>query len=787
MVKTNIVLSAKMRREVRYSWKQFLAIIFIAGLAITLYVGFSANAQVFAHQVNQLYQDGNMADIWTTVTEYKPSDEASLRVLDGVSAFESRMVLAANVNGKSANALITDGNPVINKEASIDEGEPGFMLDTNFAKTYHIAVGDIVDTAFIVPSTSLFTNANFSFTVTGLMTHPENIQNGSYSDCYFLVTKTIFYAAFEVMVNNTYAEPEASNIIDVFEHGVILKNQYLIQVEDDYPVETVVSDILTYFNTYASHRLVMCLDIANLPSNNVAQNDIVQAQELTLVFPTLFFLVAVLVILTTLSQIILKERTQIGTMKAIGLRKREIIFHYMSLAIVLCLIGTALGFIAGPFLIPAIMSRKYALLYSLPAMVYTFPVWAAIGCAMFLLGLASLVCYLVARQEVRLTPAGSMRAATPKAQKEILFEKIVKKNDGDMSLKMALRNIRINYAKSLMVIVGVMGCTSLLVCGFGIDDTLDHGIEVDMTEIYASDMIARYYADSPSLKTELEAVDGVKTVEEFSLFPATISLDKTISGKIYLVNEDTAFYQVPLDPNTLVLSKKVANDIGAKVGDQITFTVLGTNYVETVGLIHETFFTHGIFAASSLFPSLSATPTHAWINRDEGVTTDAVKVSVLSSVSGVSAIITHDEQAQRINDMLSSIHLMTLNIKIFAVLLAVVVLYNLAMLNFKERYRDIATLRVLGFTRNEIAKSLVIEIMLLTVVGVFFGLFLGLPTEILVLITNETPMVAFLYLIRPISYLWSILITFGAAFAINLFLSSLTDRVPMVESLKSIE
>jgi putative ABC transport system permease protein len=590
-----------------------------------------------------------------------------------------------------------------------------------------------------------------------------------------------------VMFHATYSEPQASNIITVFENNIVLKNQYLIQVEDGYPIDDVVHAILTYFNTYASERLVMCLDIANLPSNNVVQNDIVQARQLTLVFPTLFFFVAVLVILTTLSQIILKERTQIGTMKALGLRKREIIFHYMSLAIVLCLIGIAVGFILGPFLIPAIMNHKYALLYSLPPLVYSFPFWPALGCAALLLFLASLVCYLVARKEVELTPAGSMRPATPKAHKELLLEKITKKKDGDMSVKMALRNIRVNFAKSLMVIVGVMGCTSLLVCGFGIDNTLDHGVEVDMTEFYASDMIARYYADSPSLKTTLEAVDGVATVEEFSLFPATISGEKTISGRIYLLQEDSAFYKVDFDPTKLVLSKKVATDIGAKVGDEITFTSLGNSYAATVGLIHETFYTHGIFAAKSLFPTLSDTPTNAWIDAEAGVSADTAKATILNEVSSISAVVTRDEQAQRISDVLSSVHLMTLNIKIFAVLLAVVVLYNLAMLNFKERYRDIATLRVLGFTRKEIGKSLVIEIMLLTVFGGILGLFLGLPTEIMVLTTNEGPLVAFLYFIQPLSYLWAIFITLGTGFAINLFLGSLTNRVPMVESLKSIE
>lgn len=787
MVKTNFVLSAKMRREVRYSWKQFLAIIFIAGLAITLYVGFSANAQIFESRVNQLYQDGNMADIWTTVTDYKPADKASLRVMEGVSAFESRMVVAANVNGKNANAIITDSNPLINKQASIVSGAPGFMLDSAVAKSLNVTVGDAVDVTFIVPSISLISDANFSFTVTGTMTHPENIQNGTYVDSYFMLTRAVFNVAFEVMVNATYSEPQASNIIDVFENNIVLKNQYLIQVEDGYPIENVVNAILTYFNTYASDRLVMCLDIANLPSNSVVQNDIVQAQKLTLVFPTLFFLVAVLVILTTLSQIILKERTQIGTMKALGLRKREIIFHYMSVAIVLCLIGIAIGFILGPFLIPAIMNHKYALLYSLPALIYSFPFWPALACAVLLLLLASLVCYLVARKEVDLMPAGSMRPATPKIPKELILEKITKKKDGDMSVKMALRNIRVNFAKSLMVVVGVMGCTSLLVCGFGIDNTLDHGVEVDMTEFYASDMIARYYADSPSLKTELESVDGVAAVEEFSLFPATISGEKTISGRIYLIQEESAFYHVAFDPTKLVLSKKVATDIGAKLGDEISFTVLGNSYVATVGLIHETFYTHGIFAAKSLFPTLADTPTHAWINATEGVSADTAKATILNDVTSVSAVVTRDEQAKRINDMLSSVHLMTLNIKIFAVLLAIVVLYNLAMLNFKERYRDIATLRVLGFTRKEIGKSLVIEIMLLTIFGGILGLFLGLPMEILVLTTNETPLVAFLYFIKPLSYLWALFITLGTGFAINLFLGSLTNRVPMVESLKSIE
>lgn len=787
MVKTKIVLGAKLKRDIKQNWKQFLAIIFIAGLAVTLYVGLSANSQIFCDRVSHLYEAGNMADVWTTVTQYDAADETALRAIDGVSAFDTRFVISADVNGKAADALITDGDPIINHEATLEKGSHGFMLDQSVASVLKINVGDDVTVHFKAPSLSLIDGKDFTFVVTGIMTHPENLQNGSFSESYFLLTREVFYASFENMVNANYSSAVAPALISGFENSYVLTNQYLMQVSDEGQIKTVVESVNSYFGNFGDNRLVMCLDINNLPSNNVVQNDIVQAEKLTIVFPTIFFLVAVLVILTTLSQIILKERIQIGTMKALGLRKREIISHYLSLDMTVVSIGIVLGCIVGPLLLPFIMNQKYKILYSLPALGYSFPVWPAVGCALLLLLLSAIVCYLVIRKEINLTPAGSMRPAAPKAQKKLMIERIATREKGDMSVKMALRNIRVNLAKSMMVVIGVMGCTALLVCGFGIDDTLNHGVDVDMSEFYAADMIASYSSGNASLKSQIEAIPGVARAEEFSAYPATLAGVKTATSHVYVINDDSSFYDVPCPDGQIIISAKTADEIKAQAGDEITFTVLGANYSGTIGVVHESFYTHGIFVRKSLYPDLADSATNAWIDVQTGYAVEDVKADVIEGVLGVSSMTTREAMLSKINNILSGIHLMTLTVKVFAILLAVVVLYNLAMLNYKERYRDIATLRVLGFTRFEIAKSLIIEVMLLTVAGAFFGIFLGKPLEILVLSINKTPLVAFLYTVYPLSYVFAIALTLVTALMINIWLGSLTNRVPMVESLKSIE
>ena len=219
--------------------------------------------------------------------------------------------------------------------------------------------------------------------------------------------------------------------------------------------------------------------------------------------------------------------------------------------------------------------------------------------------------------------------------------------------------------------------------------------------------------------------------------------------------------------------------------------MLGKQYEAEVGVLFEAFYVHGIYVnyENPMYAELGTSMSNAWIKVASGYDANSVIQSLANDEysSIVSRVQTYDDLRSTITNILSSILVMTNTVKIFAILLAVIVLYNLAILNYRERMRDIATLKVLGFSRFEIAKSLIIEIMALTIVGVALGLALGMPMEILVLMTNETPVVDFLYVVWPLTYVIATLITLGTALIVNLYLTNMTNKIPMVESLKSVE
>jgi len=816
MARTNSILFKKTNREIVINYKQFLAIILIAALAICLYTGLIANYKVLEKRVNTLYDQGNIADIWTTVKEYNEDDYQYLKNIDNVENIEKRFVTNGSLLGKNVTAIITENNHSINKYASISEGVEGFLLDEKFGEANKISIGDqLVFTipistinAIIINSVSSHEELNslyqslessvndgkvsilsqntleLKFKVTGFMIHPENIENGAVNKSSFLTNDDYFYQSLANTIEDIYQEEFALSIQNSIRHNFVLVNQYIFTVDDKDSISNVKEEIDYYFQN--NNRLVMSLDINNLPSNSVIQSDIIQAMQLTLVFPVIFFLVAILVILTTISQIILRERIQIGTMKAIGLTNKQILFHYISLSVVLCLIGSIIGVIIGPLVIPIVMNNKYEILYTLPAPSYIFPVFEITFCILTLILIASLVSYLVCRRELSLTPSKSMRPKLLSSHKKLKVRNQKSINRIDIPTKMAFRNIRLNYSRSIMVILGVLGCTALLVCGFGIDDTLNHGANNDMENIYSSDIMLTYHTGVATVKDEILEVEGVSYVEEFAQLPATLVSDKVYSSNIYIIEDDSKFFKVQFSDEKIAISKKIANKLDVNVGDKISFTVLGNTYTGEIGVIFDIFYAHGIYVNIKSYPNITNTMNAGYIDIDENADAKAIS-DKLREIPSVAQSSTHEEIYDEIMEVLESIRLMTLTIKVFAILLAVIVLYNLALLNYKERSRDIATLKVLGFKRKEIAKSLFIEIMVLSSIGAFIGLLFGMPVLKLVLSINETPIAAFLYNIKPISYLYSISLTLGTSIIVNIILSNFTDKIKMVESLKLFE
>lgn len=876
MVKKVSTLSLLTKMNVRTFLRsrfQFLAVIFISAIAMTLYVGLTSNAKSINNRVNQLYEEGNIADIWLTLNnsdmsfellsendnENKSTDIEKIREIVGDNGVvEERFTISSDLNSYTSNALLYDYIPTINCPANTDNKEQNDFLimdyrlletqdnnsttiiwkdyegnylqvPVNFSiSNYQLALSEMkvfndftaMDILNALTNTNegkknIFDSAylNMQFQITGSAEFAENVQSSLINSSNFVLSKKLFLKTLDQMIEENYVIPYpttsddplfelktllqlASNSgIDIIQavqnniHNLFSSNQYVIKLNDSSKTSIVMDKIQNYFASKGKeNNLLLSLSVDNQPFNVIVQNDIVQAEQLAYIFPIVFFLVAILVVLTTVSQLIIKDQIQIGTLKALGLSNAQIIIHYMSLASFVILIGIVLGIVLGPFILPLIMNQKYAILYSLPAMAYTISIPEALISSILTILATILVTYLVIRQRVKLNPSQSMNGIIVKTIKPPKKDYI--KSSKAIPFKMAFRNIRLNITKSLMVIIGIMGCSALLVCGFGIDDTLQNGINVDVKHFFAADGFV-FYSNTSSHKDELLSIEGIDKAEEYTNLPTNITFnDKSYDSYVYVLEDNSSFFK--LDDfelkDKIVVSNKVANQLGLSIGDKIDFSSIGFNFKGEVGYILEVFYMHGIYINSTYndYNTLFNIKTNAWISFSQNETSNQI-INDVVSINGISGCRTKQESIDIINNYMSSIQLMTLAVKVFAILLAVVVLYNLCLLNYKERARDIATLKVLGFSRLEIANSLLIESMTLTIIGVTLGMFLGLPMEILVLIVNLTPLVEFLYVVYPLSYVLSILITIGTALLVNALLTYKIKKIQMVESLKSIE
>ncbi len=818
-------------RSVKNNFLQFLSIIAIGGIAITLFVGLLANAESFESRVTSTYTNGNLPSLWVTTNDHDDEDTEILQeFLEEGDAMEGRFYCSVELEKDDMYACVTPKIPTIScpfgkkfdSQATdfllLDDDlkqNPGenyphrYVVGSKVSFTIKLASLDTSSSSALEPyvlagGKNVLAEGSISLTsrVTGFMNHPENITKSAYNPGVFLWSESSFRKAFDEMLAANYA-PMAHNLVYGFMRSSlgfnppsydtwVTPNQYLISLKDPSRANALSAQIRNRFEEKTYNNLYAVAERTDMPFYVALDADLTQAKQFTFFFPLVFFIVAVLVILTTISQLIIKERTQIGTLKAMGLRKSEIYGHYLGITWFLTGLGTLIGEILGPRILPGIMAHKYILLYTLPPRTLVFPLLPGILSAIAFLAVASFVTIAVCHKEMRLKPAESMRPEAPSTK---LKPKEAKHKEGvySLSIKMALRNIRVNPKKTAMVIVGVMGCTALLVAGFGIEDTLFYDIDHDMSRYHKEDISLSF--EKPQTETEivsyLEPIEGIKEMEPFQQGAATFFVEDgpQLQKPIYVFSRLDPMWDLEFGKDEIAISTKCAERIGASVGDILQFRMNGVRYSAPIGLVYDAFFYNGIaaHAQADFFSDIADFRYNgAFVNVEEGY--DAAEVDrSLERLSFISASQRAEEWEAKLNEILSSILTMTDAMKAFAILLAVVVLYNLALLNFSERTRDIATLKVLGFRQREITLSLLTETLLLTLAGVLVGLSLGFPFLLGVLGTNQVELIYYIYHMDFSSFALGFALTFVVAVIVNLFLSLKIRRVKMVESLKSVE
>ena len=542
---------------------------------------------------------------------------------------------------------------------------------------------------------------------------------------------------------------------------------------------------------------------SNVGYNNLnSSSDIVQG--VSRVLPAFFLLIASLVCITTMTRMIEEERTQIGTLKALGYSNFAIISKYLVYAGSGAVLGCSAGVAVGTIFFPQILWQAYSImLYITPDIVLRFnPVLAAIVIGVYTAVILSVTWYCCHRtlQEV---PAELIRPKAPDAGKALLVERLPFWNKISFLNKVTIRNIFRYKQRLAMMLVGIGGCTALLVTGFGLQDSIVNVVDYQFEEVTVYDLEVYFREDQPlhSQKTFCQEL-GEQAADVLHYHQSSVDMDfDNRTKEIYMISADDRLQnfinfhsgenQVPLPGiDEIVLSVGVTDMLGIHIGDTVTIRNPDLQVMElTVSGIYDNHINnYSIVSPETIEKNWGKAPEQqmAFVKIATGY--DAHEVSAtISDMDNVMNVSVAEDMADMVGNMMTALDLVIWVIVLAAGLLAVIVLYNLTNININERIREIATIKVLGFNASETAAYVFKENMALTVVGSAFGLLLGKVFLIFVMSQIKIDMVWFKALVMPKSYVLSFVLTIVSAIIVDFVFYFKLQSINMAEALKSVE
>lgn len=544
------------------------------------------------------------------------------------------------------------------------------------------------------------------------------------------------------------------------------------------------------------------------PGYSGFMQDTKSIENLGKVFPIVFFVIATLISLTSMTRMVEEQRVQIGTMKALGYNKAQIASKYLLYSGLACLIGGSIGMIIGFETLPRIIWMMYSMMYVIPNFVASFNVYFAI----LGLGLAS-VCIIGASLYTVLkivgdTPAQLMRPKAPKAGKKILLERIpfIWKHLS-FSRKVTVRNIFRYKKRVIMTIVGIAGSTALILTGFGVKDAISDILIKQYENVYNYDMQISLKSDLEKIEIDnfintLEQKEEINKIAEANMTSGTlvngeneeavqiiIPKDEKINELIHLSDRKTK-KEAQLEEGKIAITDKVAELLEVKKGDRIILKDAdGKENRLTISDVVENYIYHYVYMPKSVYENLYGeydtnvlfVQNNVKDEHEEELASKLLKEPNVNTVSLSSSI------ENVMDDMMRNLNYVVIILIVSAGMLAFVVLYNLSNINISERIRELASLKVLGFYDKEVYDYVTRETAILTAIGIIFGLIGGYFLSIFIIKTCEINVLRFGQEISILSYIYSVAITVIFTVIVNIVTYFALKKIDMIESLKSIE
>ena len=521
-------------------------------------------------------------------------------------------------------------------------------------------------------------------------------------------------------------------------------------------------------------------------------------------FPIIFYLVAILISSTSMSRMVEEERGDIGTLKALGYSNLRIINKYIAYSLLSTVLGGIIGMFIGFILIPTVVWENYSIIYYLPEFYpklrFSYGILGTVIAVICITGSTVHSAY----KELKDEPSSLMRPKAPKMGKKVILEKIpfIWKRL-NFSSKTTVRNVFRYKKRALMTIIGISGCTALILAGFGLRDSIKDIAEYQYGRVFEYDLVVSLNKEDEELVNLVKNSDIVESVSLTDSLSGSISAEGIKRDTSIIVVENTEDFKnianlrdidsgniIDLSNEGVLISDKLASLLEIEKGENITLTDSDNNEFEykVLGIV-ENYIGHYVYINKDLYESKENdfNINTLFIKYKEGNNDNEAFEEMLLDDNSVTSITVVENSLEHVRDLLKSLDLVVMILIVSSALLAFVVLYNLANVNISERVREIATLKVLGFYDKEVDNYINRESIILTCIGIVIGLIAGVFLTGFVISTCETENMRFARNILLHSYIYSILITSVFSIIVNFATHFVLKKINMVESLKSIE
>lgn len=761
-------LSKKRLRDIKQNKMQFFNIFIMVFLGVFVFAGIHAYMDGMEESADKYYKDNNFQDIWLSGENFSNDDLEKVKNTENVKDAERILTIKTELENK--NDVTLDTNFIESNNISkmyVVDGEEfskdkkGVWFDSYLAKNLDLKVGDEI--------TVTYQNMKITEKIAGLVNTPDHV--------YFVKDDTEIFPT-----HKNYGYMYLS--INELPQGMPqIFNQIIVDVDNTDKTQETKANLENNIKS-----AIAVTDRESSVSYKGYNSEIEEGTTYSGVFTFLFLFIAVLSVTTTMNRFVKKQRTQIGTLKALGFKNRKIINHYVGYGFIISLVASVVGLLAGKYGLGTFFLNMEMSYFEVP--VYnTVLIPVVYILAIAVVALITLVTYLSCRSILKESAVEALRLEVPKVKStkfDLTTKGIFKK--ASISTRWNLRDVGRNKGRSLMAIVGITGCTMLMLCAFGMMDTMKSYLSWEFDKIsnfeyklslsnnYTDDQFANItekYGNETSESFGIEIKNGnKKETNTITVNDAPNKLKYTNHNKEYMNLKDDGIY----------ITEKLSEKYGLKVGDEITWHIFGDNNwhsCKIVGLNRDPQ-NQQLNMTKKYYETLGLTYRADTVYTDENL-------SNAKTIDGVDTIQSIATLKQGMESMLETTETMVVLLIVVSAILGFVIIYNLGILSFTEKQYQFATLKVLGFKEKQIKKIFVKQNLWLTVAGIVIGLPLGFWMLDYIFKSALGENYDFNAYINLVSYLYATVGSLVVSVVVNKVLSRKVKKIDMVSSLKGNE